>query len=857
MTDKNYDEAQKRVIFADGEYNLVLAPPGCGKTEILAQRIIEAHRKGVPFSDMLCLTFTNRASRGMLKRIRDNISDPAVKEIHVGNIHHFCSQFLFNNGIVPQDTSIIDELDVEDILNECGAKKIEENNQLKPFDCTQFRSAIHAHATRLYQDEFHHPKELYLHGEEDCTPKNNPKLYKNVLNIGQAYYDYKKLHNMMDFDDILMETYTAMMAADFKEKYNEADFPWIQVDEVQDLNPLQFAIIDKLTSRDSKCVMYLGDEQQAIFSFMGARLKSLDELKRKAGGNVMRLEKNYRSPSYLLDVYNKYAETELHIDREFLPQPERHESTPSGGLEVVSARNGMVEYGNIARITKHIAKKYPNEKLAITVRSNAAANEIADKFSSEGIPFFQLSGKDVFKSESYKAICSHLAVVSKDNSFMEWARLLWATKSTLSFKDARNFVKGLRDVAMTPSDFLMRPDSSYIKDFYASYRDREIVIFDTETTGLNVYEDDIIQIAAIKVKNGEVVPGSEYDIILKTEKEIPAMLGTKVNPMVAVYNEREKLSRREGLEDFLAYVGDDEVLGHNSTYDLEILHNNVLRDCPGHNVHEQIQVCWDSLKIIRLLRPYFRIYKLEALLEILHLEGQNSHKANDDILATKSLVDWCFREAKVKIGEQNAFLRVAQNVSTAAKFTSRYKPLYEHTVSQLDSYTAGDEEPKIIVELRWTYDTMVSRFGLDEQPRINYVFEFLSLHILDQGKDTHLRNQLMNHMVELNTFTEADLCDSDIIKENVYVLTVHKAKGLEFETVIVHSAVDGTYPHFKHEEEKEKQEDRRVFYVAMSRAKKRLVISFHRWFYSKERHLTPFMDCVIDRFDTLEMQERD
>lgn len=853
MIDKHYDEAQQRVIFADEEYNLVLAPPGCGKTEILAQRIIEAHRKGVPFSDMLCLTFTNRASRGMLKRIRDNISDPAVKEIHVGNIHHFCSQFLFDNGIVPQETSIIDELDVEDILNECGAKTIENKFQLQPFECTKFRTSIHAYSTRLYQDEYHHPAELYLHSEKDCEPENLKHLVEYVIDIGQTYYNYKKLHNMMDFDDILLESYSAMMSDDYKEKYKDVDFPWIQVDEVQDLNPLQFAIIDKLTSTGKKCVMYLGDEQQAIFSFMGARLKSLEELKCKAGGNVMRLEKNYRSPSYLLNVYNEYAENELLIDRSLLPQPEREESTPAGALMVETAGNDKYENANVTKITKELIQNYPDEKVAVVVRYNKAADALAESFTMAGIPFFQLSGSDSFKSESYKAICSHLAVVSKDNSFMEWARLLWATKSTLSFTDARNFVKGLRDVAMTPSDFLTRPGSSYLKDFYASYKDKEIVIFDTETTGLNVYEDDIIQIAAIKVKNGKVVPGSEYDIILKTEKEIPAMLGTKINPMVAVYNEREKISRREGLEDFLAYVGDDEVLGHNSTYDLEILHNNVLRDCPGHNVHEQIRVCWDSLKIIRLLRPNFRIYKLEALLEILHLEGQNSHKANDDILATKSLVDWCFSEAPIAIRDQNSFLRVNQNVDTASKFVKAYKPLYEHTVALLDSFTTGDEEPMIVSELRWIYDTMISRFNLTKLPRINYVLEFLKKYILSQGKDTHLRNQLMNHMVELNTFTEADLCESDIIKENVYVLTVHKAKGLEFETVIVHAAVDGTYPRFDH---KNDQEDRRIFYVAMSRAKKRLIISWHKRYYNKEKTLTPFMECVIERFDTLNSQDR-
>lgn len=111
MIEKKIDGAQKKVINANDEYNLVLAPPGCGKTEILTHRIIKAHEDGVPFSDMLCLTFTNRASRGMIDRIRQNINDPCVSDITVGNVHRFCSQFLFDNKIVPSDTCILDEID--------------------------------------------------------------------------------------------------------------------------------------------------------------------------------------------------------------------------------------------------------------------------------------------------------------------------------------------------------------------------------------------------------------------------------------------------------------------------------------------------------------------------------------------------------------------------------------------------------------------------------------------------------------------------------------------------------------------------------------------------------------------------
>jgi DNA helicase-2/ATP-dependent DNA helicase PcrA len=87
------DESQQAVIVAHGGYHLVLAPPGCGKTQILTERVRQAHQLGRPYSDMLCLTFTNRAARGMQERISENIADEDVSDLYVGNVHRFCSKF--------------------------------------------------------------------------------------------------------------------------------------------------------------------------------------------------------------------------------------------------------------------------------------------------------------------------------------------------------------------------------------------------------------------------------------------------------------------------------------------------------------------------------------------------------------------------------------------------------------------------------------------------------------------------------------------------------------------------------------------------------------------------------------------
>ena len=111
--ERKFDQWQREAIEIGGGRHVVLAPPGCGKTDILTERVVFAHAHGVEYGDMLCLTFTNRAAKGMAQRIADRTGHPVPDDLYVGNIHRFCSQLLFNQGVVSQNSAIIDEGDVE------------------------------------------------------------------------------------------------------------------------------------------------------------------------------------------------------------------------------------------------------------------------------------------------------------------------------------------------------------------------------------------------------------------------------------------------------------------------------------------------------------------------------------------------------------------------------------------------------------------------------------------------------------------------------------------------------------------------------------------------------------------------
>ena len=139
---------------------------------------------------------------------------------------------------------------------------------------------------------------------------------------------------------------------------------------------------------------------------------------------------------------------------------------------------------------------------------------------------------------------------------------------------ARRFVRALLDRAISPADLVgYDADGTYLQEFVSVYDNSDIVIFDTETTGLNVFEDDIVQIAAVKMRRGKIVEGSALSLFIATDREIPRMLGDVENPIIEEMRHHELLDRKEALLRFMDYVDDSVLLGHNADYDYNILEN--------------------------------------------------------------------------------------------------------------------------------------------------------------------------------------------------------------------------------------------------------------------------------------------
>ena len=886
------DESQRPVVLAQGGHHLALAPPGCGKTHILAERVRWAYSQGVPFEDMLCLTFTNRAARGMVNRIGEVMGDEDFSQLHVGNVHHFCSRFLFEEQVVPADSSIINDEECVSIL--ADYKKDDEERVLRDYQANRNYQQIIFFAHLMTQMEHGHPWQLYLHPEaltdadrealrHICKQQKRDYSIESIATIyphaedylddadhapwdlagkvrallmkmyyARRYSEYKEANHFIDFEDLLLLTYDAYTA---DQAGNLRRYPWIQVDEVQDLNAMQLAIIDLLTAKDHPTVLYLGDEQQAIFSFMGAKVERLNEIKLRCKGNIHHLRLNHRAPSYLLNVLNQYAEKQLGIDPELLPVADNDERAQRGDLQIIY---GSTPEDEIRLIAEKVRELKDDGTTAVIVSANTDANKISQAFNEEGLSHFKVSGRDLFDTPDVRLLFAHLSVLANEHNFISWARVMRGVGVFETNSLARRFERRLVQLALSPDDLLRYGDgSTYLQEFLKAYDGGELVVFDTETTGTDVYNDDVIEVSAMRVKDGKCV-GDPLDLYIQTDKPIPPMLGDKPNPMYEIYHQKlnadELLTPEQALSQFLDFVGGRPVLGHNVQFDVHIVSNNLLRRTGKPMAMRQEQI-FDTLKLMRLLDTSLTSYKLESLIDRFGLQGENTHQAIDDVGATVSLMNHCATVARPRIEAQKEFLNHPRVKPFINKLRANYRDLYLNGIRRLFDLQPDSRPIALIEELRRAYRFFIEEQRVDEIPQFEDICRYIEMDVLPRQEVANsLEAQLQRYMMDLNTLKESDFCNSRSIKENVYVTTVHKAKGLEYDNVIIFDAVDGRYPSVYNHDKKKDMEDARKFYVALSRAKRRIFVAYSMTVVDRHgmvhsRQLTPFMDEIMVYFN--------
>lgn len=789
----DYTAEQKKILAIQKGKHIVHAPAGCGKTEMLTQRVIEALKNGQDPDSMICLTFTNRAAIEMTQRLQSATQQIDKDPPFVGNIHKFCNLYLRKNKLLPDSSSLLDEDEYKTILNGI-IKKHDRKTVIIRHDLFKYLSDKKRTDLNLkpiynnYTESFEQHKDLYN------------LIYRQYENVKQEF-------NFYDFDDLLNLTSHYMNEAQEKQASQLLDtFTWIQIDEVQDLNQVQWEIVNFINKK-ADVEVYYGDYEQSIFSFLGSSYDTF--LKRYASiENKHSLAKNYRSSNDIILLLNTYLKATLTSKILFNSDLRQIQNKDNFTIQTI---NGTVE-DELQFITTLLqSQKYSNQTVAILVRTNKNAELCSNYLNEIGVKHLKVSGVDFFQRKTLKDLFAILNGWSNEFDILAWTRIFSRFTKTNNLDESRRLVYGAYKNGLLPKDLLN--NVSYLSFFEKALKKCRCIVFDTETTGLDILNDDIIQIAATEIINGKI--GKSFNCYIKTTKDITKTFD--VHHISADILNSEGLEPKVALAKFIEFIGNDTTLiAHNLTFDKNILVSNLNRYTAFSLENYNLNYI-DSLTVTKLLFPKLQSFKLESLLTEFKIEGVNSHNAIDDVFATVNLTFYLHNHTLHKLEQQQAFLH--KNEALFSTFRNNFRPIEDLLYTNLNSNNYIHD---LVREL---YSNLKGNQIIDEHKS-----EVFFQVIKEEEQNIKNLNQ-PDRLTYLSPFITG-LKEVDLIKSNseIVISTPHKAKGLGFDHVIIAECNTGVYPGFYSKSEAQILEDKRVLYVALSRAKKSILITHHTKF---------------------------
>ncbi len=830
-----FDKAQQEVLNLKTGRHKVFAPPGSGKTELLSHRVRMAVEQGVDPERMACLTFTNRAARVMTERM-----PPSCNQVFVGNFHAFGIRFLMRHGHFSLGGAVLDEEDadlfVTDALDTVLVSLRE--SKRKKFLVRWGKGPLIDLAKKFSRLETQRRLDLpnsvveenqRLLGRSsrsrEAMKDKQPLLFRVMSRTYAKYVGLKKASMAIDFDDILSFTAHHLLV-----ETNNSECPrlcWVQVDEAQDLNAIQWLILN-LHIDDKSHLVVLGDAQQSIFSFMGGSLSKLQT--ETAGFKEHTLEINYRSPAYLLRFYKHYANLVLNCPLQITAKDQR--GVRDSAMQHLFYSDNKEERLAICReIIPDLGDR--GESVAVLTRTNLDAVQFSMSLSSGGTRHFLVSKHDLFRKKNTKDFMALLAVLHNPSDRISWMRLLKLFGNLKTLKEARRITNELFAAAVNPLDVL--GEQGGVFDWYLGrlaelVHRGKLVVFDVETTGLDVHKVDIVQIAALELDRGK--PTRSMELYLSTDQSLEATKG--IHGIDEDKLARDGIDPRDGLARFVRFVGDMPLVAHNIGFDWPVLCNNLRRAGLAPLDENSERYC--SLKAAKALYPRAPRHTLESLIEFLKLSGVNSHDAMDDVRATGHLLLRIARDARKLARKARRVVKGKEEILTRfgrdlGPLMARLREAGRARVSFQDVFDAFSEHVKNIRPgYKWTFE------GEVRNKLLRHMNATCEPAFLSDLLGAHLRRYLL--------YREPDLI---LDEDKLVVSTVHRAKGLEFDTVVIPCAVENTYPFYRaviSRDPEEIAEEARVFYVALTRARRRLVITGHDYYWGDG----PPRNCRPTRF---------
>lgn len=422
---KRLNPAQKEAVENYEGPMLVIAGAGSGKTSVLTCRIALMIENGITPDKILALTFTKKAAKEMTERIISLVGDNG-KNVMMGTFHSIFARLIRPYAHLlgfGYNFTILDEEDAKTVLTKSRDRILdsnrppkeewteetkliyeEENKQYNPRRLTNRISSL---KNRLITPEDYSQSPGYLDYDSNSGIPEFHKIFKE-------YRDSCFRSNCMDFDDLLL--YTDMLMANFPDVQKEiaSRFRYILVDEYQDTNEAQYSIISRLTLNNNN-ICVVGDDSQSIYAFRGAQITNIFNFRDDYGGQIIKLEQNYRSTPQIVNAANRLiAHNENRIPKVCFTAIKNGDY-----ISVKECQNDKHEADYISIVIKNRHKEIGTDysQFAVLYRTNAQSRLLEESMIKHGIPYVIYSGTSFYERAEIKDMLAwfKLSVNPDDN----------------------------------------------------------------------------------------------------------------------------------------------------------------------------------------------------------------------------------------------------------------------------------------------------------------------------------------------------------------------------------------------------------------------------------------------------------
>lgn len=375
-------------------HNLIIASAGTGKTSTIVGRIAHLLHKGIDPSKILLLTFTNKAAGEMIARLERYFPKKVVSQIESGTFHAVSYRWLKESH---PNLALKQPSELKTLFRSIYEKRNFErmNLPLAPFSATYLYEMY-----SLYQN-------ASLEGFDVWFLEKYPDhevLMDAYMDIAHEFEQEKIDYGFASFNDLLLR-----MKSHLEE--HTIHFDEVLVDEYQDTNTLQGALIDELKPRSLFCV---GDYDQSIYAFNGANIENIATYsKRYSDANVFTLSINYRSTAPILSLANRVIERNQRIYPKKLVVGRIGKTHPP---KLLMYNDLFEQYQSIAQGIKHT--HVPNDQIAIIFRNNSSADGIEACLRELGIPCKRKGGTSFFDAKEIKFLLDLLALLVNPKDMM-------------------------------------------------------------------------------------------------------------------------------------------------------------------------------------------------------------------------------------------------------------------------------------------------------------------------------------------------------------------------------------------------------------------------------------------------------